>query len=64
MTVKSAKSGKEVLEDFFSKITEVPGVDEDAVKSILDLYKADKLSAKNLSNSLAAIREKGNSDEN
>lgn len=64
MTVKSAKSGKEVLEDFFSKITEVPGIDEDTVKSILDLYKADKLSAKNLSNSLAAIREKGNNDEN
>ena len=64
MTVKSAKSGKEVLDDFFSKLAEVPGVDDHTINSILDLYKVDKLSTKNLSNSLAAIREKGNSDEN
>ena len=51
------KSGKEVLDEFFNTLKEVPGVSEDVANVLLGLYQSDKLTAKNLANALLKIRE-------
>ena len=52
------KSGKEILEDYFSEIQKLAGVDKDIVGIIDKLYKQDKFSDTNIINELDALREK------
>jgi len=52
------KSGQEILDEFFSHITDIEGVDQEVVKTIIKLYKEGKLTNINISNELSRIREK------
>ncbi|OGW15682.1 MAG: hypothetical protein A2035_06780 [Nitrospirae bacterium GWA2_42_11] len=52
------KSGQEILDEFFSQIINIEGVNQDVAESVLKLYKEDKLTNINLSNELEKIREK------
>jgi len=52
------KSGQEILDEFFSQITNIDGVDKEVAEVILKLYKDGKLTNTNLSNELNSIREK------
>jgi len=52
------KSGKQILDEFFAEIKTYSDVDRDVVNAIVELYKSDKLSDKNLSNVLLELREK------
>lgn len=55
------KSGQEILNEFFSQITSIDGVDKDVTEAILKLYKDGKLTNTNLSNELSSIRDKNES---
>ncbi len=57
MTDKT-KSGQEILDDFFSKITNIEGLDKQVTNIVLKLYKDGKLTNTNLSNELSNLREK------
>ncbi|MBE0427408.1 MAG: hypothetical protein IBX72_12300 [Nitrospirae bacterium] len=52
------KSGQEILDEFFSHITDIEGVDHEVVTVILKLYQEGKLTNINISNELSRIREK------
>jgi hypothetical protein len=52
------KSGQEILDDFFSQITSIDGVDQAVANNVLRLYQEGKLTNTNLSNELSKIREK------
>lgn len=52
------KSGQEILDEFFSQITNIDGVDKDVAEAVLKLYKDGKLTNINLSNELSSIRDK------
>ncbi|NUO07362.1 MAG: hypothetical protein HUU08_01585 [Candidatus Brocadia sp.] len=52
------KSGQEILDEFFSQITNINGVDKDVAEAVLKLYKEGKLTNTNLSNELSCIRDK------
>lgn len=58
------KSGKEVLDEFFNTLKEVPGVSEDVADVLLTLYQSNKLTASNLTNALTKIREESAHDKN
>lgn len=51
------KSGQEILDDFFSQITTIEGVDKEIANVVLGLYQNGKLTNTNLSNELSKIRE-------
>lgn len=51
------KSGHEILDDFFYKIDEIEGVDEEVALLLKSLYQQGKLTYTNLSNELLKIRE-------
>jgi len=52
------KSGHEILDDFFSQITSIDGVDQEVANTVLKLYQDGKLTNTNLSNELSNLREK------
>jgi hypothetical protein len=52
------KSGQEILEEFFSQIIDIEGVDGDVAETIIKLYQEGKLTNINISNELSRIREK------
>lgn len=51
-------SGQEILDNFFSQITNIDGVDKEVAEVILKLYKDGKLTNTNLSNELSSIRDR------
>ncbi len=51
------RSGPEVLDEFFTEIASIEGVDQDVTNIVINLYREGKLSDTNLSNELARIRE-------
>lgn len=51
------KSGKEVLEDFFSNIESIKGVDKSMAKALSDLYEQGKLTDRNVVNALQQLRD-------
>jgi len=51
------KSGKEVLDEFFSELPNLPNVDTEISNILIDLYKTEKLSDVNIKNSLLKLRE-------
>jgi len=52
------KSGQEILDEFFSQITDIDGVDKEVAEIVLKLYKDGKLTNTNLSNELSSIRDR------
>ena len=57
------RSGQEVLDEFFTEIASIEGVDQDVANIVISLYREGKLSDTNLSNELARIREGKTSDK-
>ncbi len=52
------KSGKDVLDDFFSEIYNIPNADKKTVDALVELYSQGKLSDKNVQNTLDEIVQK------
>ena len=63
MDEQIVKSGKEIVDDFFSKITAIDGVDIAIANSLTELYAQDKLTDKNVANELQKVRQQ-NGNEN
>lgn len=57
------RSGQEVLEEFFTEIASIEGIDNDVANIVINLYREGKLSNTNLSNELMGIREEKISDK-
>ncbi len=57
------KSGKEILDEFFDNIEEIPGVDGSIIVALKELYQDNKLTATNLSNALLKLREGAGNDK-
>lgn len=49
------KSGKDVLDDFFAEIYNIPNADKKTVDALVELYSQGKLSDKNVQNTLDEI---------
>jgi len=49
---KKIKSGKDVIDEFFSEIYNIDNVDEKTVESLVSLYDEGKLTDKNIQNAL------------
>lgn len=52
------KGGKDVLNDFFSEIYNIPNADKNTVDALVELYSQGKLTDKNVQNSLDEIIQK------
>ena len=52
------KSGKDVVDDFFAEIYNIPNADKKTVDAIVELYSQGKLSDKNVQNTLDEIVQK------
>ena len=61
---KPVKGGKEILDDFFNGILNIPDVDEKLASEIKKLYDEGKLTKTNLSNTLASLIEEKVNDKN
>jgi hypothetical protein len=55
---ENVKSGKEIVDDFFNTIEDIPGVDKSIATLLAELYKTDKLTDVNVKNQLQILREK------
>ncbi len=49
------KSGKDVIDDFFAEIYNIPNADKNTVDALVELYSQGKLSDKNVQNTLDVI---------
>ncbi len=49
---KEIKSGKEVINEFFSEIYNIENADERTVEALVSLYSAGKFTDKNIQNAL------------
>ena len=49
------KSGKEVIDEFFSEIYNIENVDEKTVEALVSLYSEGKLTDKNIQNALEVL---------
>jgi Glu-tRNA(Gln) amidotransferase subunit E-like FAD-binding protein len=49
------KSGKDVIDEFFSEIYNINNVDEKTVEALVSLYDEGKLTDKNIQNALEAL---------
>lgn len=52
------KSGKEILNDFFKNIENIPNVDIDIARMLLNLYNQNKLTDTNVKNELSNLPKK------
>lgn len=55
---KKVKSGKEILDDFFTNISKIKNVDKGLAESLAKLYGQGKLTDTNLKNELSNLRDK------
>lgn len=61
---KPIKNGKEILDDFFNGILNIPNVDKKLASEIKKMYEEGKLTNTNLSNKLTSLREEKINDKN
>lgn len=52
------KSGKEILDDFFTDISKIKNVDKELAESLSNLFQQGKLTDTNVKNELSKLREK------
>lgn len=55
---KELESGRQMLDSFFERLKDIPGLDEKVAEIVLGLYKDNKLTDSRLSNALLELREK------
>ena len=53
------KSGKDVINEFFSEIYNIDNIEENTVKILVSLYNDGKLTDKNIQNELEALVQQG-----
>lgn len=53
---ETIKSGKEVIDEFFSEILNIEGVDDKTVELLVQLYGDDKLTDTNIQNGLEELK--------
>ena len=58
------KSGKQVIDEFFSELPDIAGVDKEIADVIIKLEKDNKITNTNLSNEFLRIREAKLKNEN
>ncbi|MDR2145122.1 MAG: hypothetical protein LBE91_01505 [Tannerella sp.] len=63
MDKQTVKSGKEIVDDFFSTIAAIESVDVAIANRLAELYAQDKLTDRNVANELQKIRQQ-NGNEN
>ena len=61
---ENVKSGKEILDDFFSNLNSISNIDDNIANKIVELYNENKLTQKNISNFLSKMREEKVSGKN
>ena len=54
---EKVKSGRELLDEFFTAITDIEGVEKEVAIVVRNLYREGKLTDTNLSNELDRIRK-------
>jgi len=54
----NVKSGKEILDDFFNRISEIENVDDEIAKSLANLYQQGKFTDVHIKNELQKLRDK------
>lgn len=52
---KKIKSGKDVIDDFFAEIYNIPNIDISTVDVLIELYSQGKLTDKNVQNAMDEI---------
>lgn len=62
------KSGKDVIDDFFAEIYNIPNADKNTIDALVNLYSQGKLSDKNVQNTLdelvqSSLKQIDNEDE-
>jgi hypothetical protein len=57
------KSGKEILDDFFSELPKDASLDKTIIAALVDLYNDGNLSERNIVNMLNQLREDGENDK-
>ncbi|MCP4219504.1 MAG: hypothetical protein GY765_33020 [bacterium] len=62
--MENIRSGKEILDEFFYTLEEIPGIDPRLSDKLLELYSADALTNRNLSNALLELRKEAAHDQN
>ena len=55
---KKLKSGKEILDEFFSEISNLENTNTQITAMLIDLHNSNKLSEKNIINGLAEVKTK------
>lgn len=61
---KDIKSGKEILDEFFARIENIPDINKPIADILKELYQQGKLSDKNIYNALLKQREGKTDGEN
>jgi len=56
------KSGKEILDEFFSEITLIPNVDKEIAEALSVLYRQQKFTEKQILNALQTLQEEKSND--
>lgn len=51
------KSGKDVIEDFFAEILNVPNTDEKTVQKLIELYSSEKFTERNIANAMDELTQ-------
>ena len=51
------KSGKEIIDDFFTNLKELPSIQQEVASLFVNLYKEERLTDTNVKNGLQKIRE-------
>jgi len=57
------KSGNEMLDEFFNRLHELPGVDKDIADMLLVLYRKGTLTHLRISNALLELQKEADNDE-
>ena len=55
--IVNIKSGKEILDDFFKEIEQIPKINQNLAVVLKNLYKDNKFTNTNISNTLSDLRK-------
>ena len=62
--MENVKSGKQIVDDFFNEIENLPNIDKDIAQLFATLYFQNKFSDVNIKNELQKLREKKDENQN
>jgi hypothetical protein len=60
---RDIKSGKEILDNFFNEIDQIPEIDKNIANALKTLYRDYKFTSTNLFNTLSDLRNEGVNDK-